>query len=140
MRYAQTGIRGYVPPGQACAGHRYEDRPDKADPHMSVDCGRCEPFLAKDPLWAAAPSEVPLTETERRAADAAKQTFDAVAAQSVAALAAALAGGGLSLAQVAGAVAPGAALPAAPVAGAPAAAPAKRSTRGRKPAAAKTAA
>jgi len=135
LRYAQTGIRTYVPPGGACAGHHYDERPDQGDVHMSVDCPRCEPHLAKDPLWAGVPSEVPLTDKEQKTAEAAKSTFDAVAAQSVAALAAALAGGGLSMAQVASAVAPAAPLP-APAAASPE--PAKKSaTRARKAAATK---
>lgn len=135
MRYAQTGIRGYVPPGGACMGHRYEDRPDKGSERMSVDCVRCDPHLAKDPLWASSPSEVPLTDREAKAAEASKATFDAVAAQAVAGLAAAMAGGGLNLAQMAAAVAPAsaAALP-APV---PDAAAAKKAApRARKSAAA----
>jgi hypothetical protein len=156
MRYAQTGITSYVPPEGACRGHRFEDRPDQDDPHMSVDCAACEPHLAADPLWASAPSEVPLTVLEQRQADAAKATFDQVAAQSVAGLAALLAGGGLTnlaaLAQsgalqvppaAAAAVAAAPAAPAAPAPAAPAAAkgparaPAKgsaRQTRTRKPA------
>lgn len=130
MKYAQTGIESYVPPGQACAGHQWEDRPDREDPHMSVDCPRCEPHLAKDPLWAGTPAQVPLTREEQDAAEAAKSTFDAIAAQSVAALAAALAGGGLNVAQVAGAVAPGGALSAAvPAAKAAAGKPAARRSR-----------
>jgi hypothetical protein len=137
MRYAQSGIRGYVPPGGACMGHRYEDRPDKSTDHMSVDCVRCDPHLAKDPLWATTLTEIPLTEKEKKTAESAKATFDAVAAQSVAALAAALAGGGLNIAQVASAVAPAGLVPApAPAA----AAPAKRAPRApRKTAAAQTA-
>lgn len=134
MRYAQTGIRGYVPPGGACMGHRYEDRPDQGSALMSVDCVRCEPHLARDPLWAGAPSEVPLTDREQKAAEASKATFDAVAAQSVAALAAALAGGGLNVAQVAQAVAPAAAA-ALPGAAPAAAAPVKKAARPRKTAA-----
>jgi hypothetical protein len=131
MKYAQTGIRGYVPPGGACIGHRYEDRPDQDDERMSVDCERCEPHLAGDPLWASTPSEVPLTDKEQKAADASKATFDAVAAQAVAGLAAAFAQGGLNVAGLAATVAPGAAaaLPAA-AKGAPG--------RARKASAAKT--
>lgn len=137
MRYAQTGIRGYVPPGGACMGHRYEDRPDQGSERMSVDCERCEPHLAKDPLWASEPSQVPLTDREQKAADASKATFDAVAAQAVAGLAAAFAQGGLNVAQLAGSVAPGAA------AALPAEAPAAAKTtapRARKSTAAKTSA
>lgn len=135
MKYAQTGIRSYVPPGGACMGHRYEDRPDKGEERMSVECERCEPHLAGDPLWAGSPSEVPLTDKEQKAVDASKATFDAVAAQAVAGLAAAFAQGGLNVAQLATAVAPGAAaaLPAAPAAAAKGA-----SGRARKSAAEKT--
>ncbi len=125
MKYAQTGIRGYVPPGGACTGHRYEDRPDKDEERMSVDCVRCEPHLAGDPLWASTASEVPLTDKEQKAADASKATFDAVAAQAVAGLAAAFAQGGLNVAGLAATVAPGAA------AALPAAAPAGKGVPGR---------
>lgn len=131
MRYAQTGIRGYVPPAGACMGHRYEDRPDQGSDLMSVDCERCEPHLANDPLWASSPSEVPLTDREQKAAEASKATFDAVAAQAVAGLAAAFAQGGLNMAQVASQVAPAAA--SALPGGAPA--PAKKASRPRKTAA-----
>lgn len=130
MRYAQTGIRGYVPPSGACMGHRYEDRPDRDSELMSVDCTQCEPHLARDPLWAGTPSEVPLTDKEQKAAEASRATFDAVAAQAVAGLAAAFAQGGLNMAQVASQVAPAAAaaLPSA-AAAAPAA---KKAGRPRK--------
>jgi hypothetical protein len=140
MRYAQTGIRSYVPPGGACIGHRYEDRPDRDDEHMSVDCERCEPHLAADPLWAGEPAQVPLTDKEQKAAEASKATFDAVAAQAVAGLAAAFAQGGLNVAQLATQAAPGTAP--APAAAAPAAKKAGAakagSSRGGKAAAAKT--
>lgn len=133
MQYAQTGIAAFS--GVAgCAGH--SEKADAGDPHFSVHCARCEPHLAKDPLWSGSPSEVPLTDKEKKTAEAARSTFDAVAAQSVAALAAALAGGGLNVAQVAQAVAPAAAstLPGAvPVA---ATAAAKKAARPRKAAAA----
>lgn len=136
MRYAQTGIRGISAVGP-CPGHWEKADPD--DEHFSIDCPVHEAYLVrtKDPLWAATPAEVPLTEREQKAADASKATFDAVAAQAVAGLAAAFAQGGMSLAQVATAVAPGAAaaLPsAAPTA------PAGKPARARKTAAAKTAA
>jgi hypothetical protein len=135
MRYAQTGIHSYVPPGGACTGHRYEDRPDRDNERMSVDCERCEPHLAKDPLWASSPSEVPLTDREQKAAEASKSTFDAVAAQAVAGLAAAFAQGGLNLAQVASSVAPAAAA-ALPGGGADAASgAARKASRPRKTAA-----
>jgi hypothetical protein len=68
MRYAQTGIRGYAPPEGACPGHAYDDRPDQGDPHMSVNCARCEPWLGKDPLWSSSPATVPLNEDEQREA------------------------------------------------------------------------
>lgn len=138
MRYAQTGIRGYVPPAGACMGHRYEDRPDQASELMSVDCERCEPHLAKDPLWASAPSEVPLTDREQKAAEASKATFDAVAAQAVAGLAAAFAQGGLNMAQVASQVAPAAAAALPGVAANAAQAAAKKAPRPRKTAASST--
>lgn len=87
MRYAQTGIAGYVPPGGACIGHRYEDRADRGDAHMSVDCPRCEPFLAADPLWAGSPSEVPLTELEKKQLEEQKSRADAVTASMMAQMA-----------------------------------------------------
>jgi hypothetical protein len=129
MKYAQTGIRGYVPPGGVCPGHAYEDRPDQDNPHMSVNCLVCEPHLAKDPLWAATPSQVPLTELEQRQLDEQKARADAVTAQMMAQMA------NQAMATVAAqaqqAQAEAAAATAAATAG-------PKRTRARKPAAAKT--
>jgi hypothetical protein len=130
MKYAQTGINSFSGV-EGCPGHA--EKADPNDSHFSVNCIRCDPFLAKDPLWSGTPSEVPLTDREQKTSEAAKSTFDAVAAQSVAALAAQLMGNGLNVAQVASAVAPGAQLSAGP-----AAAPAKKTARARKSVAAKT--
>jgi hypothetical protein len=129
MRYAQTGIHAIGAVG-TCRGHTETADPD--DPHFAVDCPVHEEHLVrtKDPLWAATPAEVPLTDKEQKAADAAKQTFNAVAAQSVASLATLLAGGGLNIAEAAGAVDPGGALQAASASSATTTA--KRTTRARK--------
>lgn len=143
MRYAQTGITAFSGVN-GCPGHT--EKADLNDPHFSVQCGLCEPFLAKDPLWSGVVTEIPLTDREQKDADAAAATFNAVAAQSVAALASVLQAGGLNIAQVATAVAPGAALGALPAAaavpvGVPAspAAPARKAARARKTTAAPTA-
>lgn len=128
MRYAQSGIHGYIPPAGACPGHRYEDRADRSDAHMSTDCPRCEPWQAKDPLWAATAAEVPLTEAEKQETEAVKKAADSLDARQVLMFAAALASGKLGEAMTAIGMPPaqlaalGAAVPVAPVA-APAPAP-----------------
>jgi hypothetical protein len=90
MQYAQTGIAGYAPPGGACAGHRYEDRPDQADRHMSVNCPRCEPWLAKDPLWSGSPATVPPNELEKKAASEATADRERAVLQTAASTAASI--------------------------------------------------
>jgi hypothetical protein len=90
MQYAQTGIGGYAPPGGACPGHRYEDRPDQADTHMSVNCPRCEPWLAKDPLWSGSPVAVPLNELEKKAASEATADRERAVLQTAASTAASI--------------------------------------------------
>lgn len=95
MQYAQTGIRGYAPPGSICPGHLYEDRPDQADPHMSVNCPRCEPHLAVDPLWAGAAALVPPTKAEEQEAESVKKAAEALDARQILMFAAALATGNL---------------------------------------------
>lgn len=142
MLYAMTGVAGISGVPGCPQGHTYDQRPDKSDPHMSIACPVHEAHLkaVKDPLWAATPADVPLTETERQQAEKAKTTFDAVAAQAVAGLAAMLAGGGLNIAQLAQqaagqapAAVPQAPAPAVPEAAAPAAgAAAPKAARPRK--------
>jgi len=140
MRYAQSGIRGYAPPGGVCGGHRYEDRPDQGDPHMSVNCPRCEPWLAKDPLWAGSAVQVPLTAAEEQEAEAAKKATDSLDARQILSLVAALTAGQLGnpLAAIGGqapAGAPAPPAPAAPAVTAPAAgaqSPAPKGSRSRK--------
>ena len=87
MQYAQTGIHSYLPPGGACRGHTYDQRADRNDHHMSVNCLACEPFLAADPLWAPTPALVPLTELEQRQLDEQKSRADAVTASMMAQMA-----------------------------------------------------
>lgn len=87
MQYAQTGIHGFIPPRGVCRGHSYDQRADKNDPHMSVNCAVCEPFLARDPFWAPTPSQVPLTELEQRLLDEQKSRADAVTAAMMAQMA-----------------------------------------------------
>lgn len=88
MLYAQTGIRAFGG-ANGCRGHLYEDRADQGDPHMSIHCSPCERYLRehKDPLWAASPHEVPMTELEERTAERQKAETDAMASQGMAGLA-----------------------------------------------------
>lgn len=83
MLYAMTGVAGISGVPGCPAGHRYEDRPDQSDLHMSIACGPHEAHLkkTKDPLWAATPSEVPLTAEEKRAAERQKAQADDVVAR-----------------------------------------------------------
>jgi pyruvate dehydrogenase E2 component (dihydrolipoamide acetyltransferase) len=89
--YAMTGVRAISAlPG--CPGHAYDQRADKSDPHMSVECPVHEAHLAKDPLWSPSPAHVPLNDAEQKAADEAKAGREKAVFENAASTAAAIGG------------------------------------------------
>lgn len=122
MLYAMTGVRAISGlPG--CPGHTHDQRADKSDPHMSIDCPVHEAHLAKDPLWAVSPVDVPLTAKEEKRAEEAEAERDKLAIKNSADSATVLAQTAALLAEISAKLnaAPAAEVPPAPEATAPAA-------------------
>lgn len=76
MRYARSDVVSFSG-RDGCSGHRRGTK----DTHLVVDCPRCDPFLAQDPLWAGTLDEVPLTAEEQRAADAQAKESEFISAK-----------------------------------------------------------
>lgn len=143
MLYAMTGVRA-ISALAGCPGHTWEQRADKSDPHMSIDCPVHEAHLAKDPLWSSSPAHVPLTDSEEKAADEAKAGREKAVFENAAGTAAAIGGitqvlaglvdavGAMQAQQAPAAAAP-APVPPAPAAGTPEAARPAARPKGRKP-------
>lgn len=92
MLYAMTGVRAVSAVPGCNTGHTYEQRPDKNDPHMSIDCPAHVAHHAKDPLWSPSPAHVPLNDTEQKAADEAKAGREKAVFENAANTAAAIGG------------------------------------------------